>query len=203
MKPSVFARWIAYAVPLALLLETSLVWAVCRGDADAYSRAWALARVLGWSALIMLCAALCVTPAARLLGLVTTRTTGWMREIRRGLGIAAANAAVLHAFIAWLEIPGTRASLFDSAQLRSGSTALLIVSVLLLTSFRSLVRKLHLGFWKELQRLAYCALFFAFVHALQGAFAPTRALLSLAGITFAIGLLRLAPSKNDRRSGPL
>ena len=203
MKPSRFGRLVPYAVAALLAIELPVLWWLYPGEADAYSQSWALARALGWQAFGALCVALCVTPIARLAARFTQARSGWSRELRRGLGLLAATTGLVHAAIAWRAIPAVRAGLFESAQLRAGVAALAILCLLYLTSFRSLVRRLSLGFWKELHRLAYVAFALVALHALFGAFTPLRTVLWLAGCTLLIGLLRLLPRKRAAQSWPL
>ena len=120
-------------------------------------------------------------------------------RLRRALGIGSACCAIVHALQAWLGVPGVSSTLLSAARLRAGLAALVILALLLLTSFPRLVARLGLQYWKELHRLAYAALAFAFLHALLGAFAPLSTLLALASATFGSGLLRLLP---DRRAAP-
>jgi DMSO/TMAO reductase YedYZ heme-binding membrane subunit len=200
MKPESFSRWVVWAIYVALMVEVAVAWSCCPGDSDAYSRGWALTRVFGWSALLALCAALCVSPINRLvrLALGGSGSETWSRELRRGFGIAAASAGIVHASLALGAVPGTRTGLLDTAQLRAGVAALLILTLLLVTSFRSIVRVLRLRSWKELHRLAYVALPLALLHALHGPFVPVRSVLVLAGITLAVGLLRAWPSRRSQ-----
>jgi DMSO/TMAO reductase YedYZ heme-binding membrane subunit len=160
------------------------VWA-CRGEADAYSRGLSLTRACGWCALLALCAALCATPLAKLLRVSGMRDLVGLHALRRALGIAAGGCGLLHASSALFAVPGTRETLWVAPQLRAGVAALLILTLLLSTSFRPLLRS-----WKELHRLGYVAAAFAFVHALLGPFAPLRSVLALAAFTLLFGLLR-------------
>jgi DMSO/TMAO reductase YedYZ heme-binding membrane subunit len=198
MKPANFSRWVVWVVCVALSIEAAVAWSSCPGDSDAYTRGWALTRVFGWSALLALCAALCVSPISRLVRLGGRGSESWSRELRRALGIAAASAALVHSGLALGTVPGTRASLLDTAQLRAGVAALLILAALLVTSFAAIVRVLRLRSWKELHRLAYVALPLALLHVLHGPFVPVRSVLVLAGITLALGLLRALPSRGSQ-----
>jgi sulfoxide reductase heme-binding subunit YedZ len=163
------------------------VWAAwaCTGDADAYSRILALTRACGWGALLALCAALCATPLERLARFRGRSLGAALHSSRRALGIAAGSCGLLHAAAALIWLPGTRETLWSAAQLRAGLAALLILALLLATSFRPLVRS-----WKELHRLAYVAAPCAFLHVLWGPFAALRSVLALAAFTLAFGLLR-------------
>jgi DMSO/TMAO reductase YedYZ heme-binding membrane subunit len=198
MKPANFSRWLVWAICIALIVEAAVAWLCCPGDGDAYTRGWAITRVFGWNALLALCAALCVTPINRLLRSGGSGAETWSRELRRGLGIAAASAGLVHASLAFAAVPGTRPGWLDSAQLRAGAAALLILTLLLVTSFRSIVRMLRLRSWKELHRLAYVALPLALLHVLHGPFVQVRSVLLLAGITLAVGLLRALPSRGSQ-----
>jgi DMSO/TMAO reductase YedYZ heme-binding membrane subunit len=193
MKPVELSRSAPWLVVVALASQVALSWLYYPGDRDAYTRELALTRAVGWSALLALCAALCVSPIGRLLRTVHRGSDAWQREVRRVLGIAAASAGIAHATLALLALPGPRANLLETPQLRAGLAALLALTLLLITSFPSAVRGLRWRSWKELHRLAYPALALAFLHLLQSPYVPLRSALWLLGGTLTIGLLRLLP----------
>jgi DMSO/TMAO reductase YedYZ heme-binding membrane subunit len=199
MKATWFLRWVAGVIWVALLVEAVLVWTSCRGDGHAYTRGWALTRSMGWTGFVALCAALCITPAAKLISAFVRVHSGWTRELRRAFGLAAGSAAFAHACAALVFVPGTRGGLFGSTQVRSGVAALLVLVLLYLTSFRSIVRRLRLQFWKELHRVAYVAVVLALVHVLHAAFVPMRAALLVVAVTFVLGLSRLLRNKQIER----
>jgi sulfoxide reductase heme-binding subunit YedZ len=160
------------------------------GDNDAYSRALALTRGFGLVALMTLCAALCISPLARVF------TQAWpAARLRRALGISAFAGAVVHWTTALFAVPDVWSRLWDSPMLRAGLAALLILGLLAATSYKSVVRDLHVTAWKELHRLAYVALPLAFFHAAQGTFASLRILFVLGCVTLLMGTLRLLPKK--------
>jgi sulfoxide reductase heme-binding subunit YedZ len=183
------SAWIVTCLVCACGLGSVLLYP---GDDDAYTRELAETRACGWLALLVLCAALCVTPLRQLLRFSGRELGRVLNPLRRVLGIAAAGCAVVHAVLALACVPGTRTGLFNQAQLRAGFAALLILVLLLATSFRPIVRT-----WKELHRLAYVALPLAFLHVLLGPFAPLRAALTLGAVTFAVGVLRILPARAD------
>ncbi len=80
--------------------------------------------------------------------------------------------------------------------MRAGLSALLILSLLLMTSFPSTVRRLHLRGWKELHRLAYVAFACVIHHCLLSPFAPRTWLLGVVTVVLLIGSLRLWPRKH-------
>jgi sulfoxide reductase heme-binding subunit YedZ len=181
---------IELSVAVAWLLALAVVVVSDAGDHDAYSRALALTRGFGLVALMTLCAALCISPLARVL-----RQAWPAARVRRALGIAAFAGAVVHWTTALFAVPDVWSRLWDSPMLRAGFGALVILGLLAATSYKSVVRDLHLTAWKELHRLAYVALPFAFFHAAQGTFAPLRTLFVLGCVTLLVGLLRLLPKK--------
>jgi sulfoxide reductase heme-binding subunit YedZ len=182
-------------VGLLLWAELSMIWLGSSGDGDAYSRQLALTRGVGWSALITLCLALSVTPVVRLLSNLGVPWAAKLQPWRRSLGVAAGSGALMHAWNACFALPNLRATWLVVPQLRAGAGALLILTLLLLTSFPRVVQRLHFRSWKELHRLAYVALGLALIHTLFSPFAPLRAVLLLVLVTFAIGGLRALPRR--------
>ena len=203
MKPRRLGRWVGVAVGVCVAAEVAIGQLSCAGDGDAYTGGWANTRLLGWTALVALCATLCVSPLARLYYSVRPEPSAWVREIRRALGLTAASAALAHALLALATVPATSAGLFAAPRLRSGAAALLVLVVLYLTSFQTLVRRLHLAFWKPLHRLAYLALVLAAHHALTSAFVSAWAVGWLVGATLLVGALRFVPLSAARRSRSL
>jgi len=198
MKPADVSRWSAWLVCGGLGVQTGLLWLLYPGDRDAYTHAFALTRGLGWSGLVALCAGLCATPLGTLLRSRGHAADAWTRELRRLLGIAAAGAALAHAALAFCALPDTRNAVMEAPQLRTGLAGLLILLLLLITSFPRVVRALHVRSWKELHRLAYVAFALAFLHVLHAPYVPIRSALWLAALTLSVGLLRFVA----RQRGP-
>jgi sulfoxide reductase heme-binding subunit YedZ len=182
-----------------LVLLAAVLFA--RGDGDAYSSGWALTRALGLVAFTGLCATLCVTPISRLARRHRSSAQLTMR-LRRAFGLAALSGGLAHAACALTRVPRCPEQLLTSPPLRAGLATLLILSLLGLTSFPALVRKLGLHAWKELHRLAYLALPLALCHALPASFADVRWLAWCAGLTVAIGLLRTLPRRAPSSEQP-
>jgi hypothetical protein len=196
---------VADAIVAALLLTAAGGTLLgCPGEADAYSRSVALTRASGYLALVAASCALCATPLARVVAWVMRRARpgvgaslgplAWSRRVRRAFGIAAASCAIVHSSLALAAVPGAASALVSSPRLRFGLGALLILTLLLLTSFPRLVTRMRIAYWKELHRLAYVAWPFAMIHALLGPFASLTNLLWLAGLTLGIGMLRVIPT---------
>jgi sulfoxide reductase heme-binding subunit YedZ len=182
------ARRIELCVAGLWIAALALVAATVSGDGDAYSYAWAWTRGAGFVALASLCAALCVSPLAPWIAM--RRPISAVRW-RRALGLAAVGGGTVHAVSALTRVPGCLEQLFSTPGLRAGAATLLILAALGVTSFPGLVRRLGLGAWKELHRLAYVALPLALFHALHGAFAAVAWLSWLGAITLAVSLLRV------------
>jgi DMSO/TMAO reductase YedYZ heme-binding membrane subunit len=165
-----------------------------------------LSRVSGWLSLGCLALTLCVSPWARA-SLRLWQGPRWAphaASLRRTLGMTSAWLALLHAGFGAIQLhePGKLglAWLLETAHARAGLSALLILVLLLLTSFPSVVRALHLRAWKELHRLAYVGFACAAQHVLLSPFAPRVWVLGLIGATLLIGMLRLVRRPRPVRS---
>jgi methionine sulfoxide reductase heme-binding subunit len=154
-----------------------------------------LARLGGYAALALLCAALCASPLARLLSRSKPELAARIAGMRRALGIAAACAALGHALFAFTVLEISLPLAWSWPHLRMGLFSLGILCALLITSFPTLVRALRLRTWKELHRLAYLAFALAISHALLAPFAAPRALLAIFAGCVLFGLLRLVPRR--------
>ncbi len=185
----------------ALSVVGILVWR--RGGSWEPTRMLWLARGTGWSALVALSLALSATPAGRLLARLAphARLAPWVAAFRRAFGIAAASLALIHATtVLGGTLRGAWGALLSFAYLRAGLVALLILTVMLLTSFPWLVRRLHVRLWKPLHRLGYVAALLVLEHLVLSPFAPRAVIFALFGTLAAFGLLRLLPARPRRRS---
>jgi sulfoxide reductase heme-binding subunit YedZ len=164
-------------------------------------------RASGWLPALLLAASLSVTPALRLPlpGSIRTR----LSRARRPLGIAAGALACVHAIVAsrlYLQ-SDVIASLREIAWLRSGALALVVLSALLVTSSKRVVRALGLRLWKPLHRFAYVAAALVVQHLLLAPFAPRVAVIAFAVVValgFAARAVRARPRlrrAGDRASG--
>jgi sulfoxide reductase heme-binding subunit YedZ len=157
-----------------------------------------LARGTGWLALVLLLASLCITPLARLWArcFATSRPSGGARDAwRRALGMLAAWLALLHAGLAFAGLPaGSAEMLIAWPHLRAGLSALVLLLVLLATSFGAVIRRLRLSLWRELHRLVYVAALLVLQHMLLSPFAPRALTLGLFGAALLLALLRFLPA---------
>lgn len=183
-------RWTVVAIWLVSMVLASVL---ARGDADAYSRALAVARALGLVSLGFLALALCVSPLARV-ARALGRPLPQVSPLRRALGLAAASGALVHAVCATAQSPLRLTEQYAEPSLRWGLGALLVLCALALTSFAAVLRRLRLSTWKELHRLAYAAFGCAMLHALSMPFAWTLGLLGACAVVLTLGLLRILPS---------
>ena len=153
-------------------------------------------RATGWTAAALLAASLAVTPLTS-----RRRRERW----RRGLGVGAAVAALAHGSLA---LAGPLRDAWPAAltwpSYRAGAVALGILTVLLVTSFPSVVRRFRLRVWKPIHRLAYVAVLLVALHVLRSPFAevaPAIGYASLAVLLLAWRLVRLA--RRGAARGPL
>jgi sulfoxide reductase heme-binding subunit YedZ len=192
----------ARAGPFRYLGGASALWLLGVGLAAA-REAWPVARELtlargtGWLALVLLLASLCTTPLARLWARFATRrfsgaaSNAW----RRAFGMLAAWLALLHAGLAFAGLPaGSAEMLIAWPHLRAGLCALVLLLVLLATSFGAVIRRLRLSLWRELHRLVYVAALLVLQHMLLSPFAPRALTLGLFGAALLLALLRFLPA---------
>lgn len=203
------AAQVVLALSLAALGLVALLVRM-RGGSWGPTRALWLARGTGWTALGALMIALSATPAGRLLARLRpgSQLSPWVTAFRRAFGIAAATLALVHAAtVLGGYLRGAWAAVLSFSYLRAGLVALVILTVMLATSFPLLVRRLRVRLWKPLHRLGYLAALLVLDHLLLSPFAPRALTLELFAALFAVGLLRLLPagttsySNNDRLQG--
>ncbi|HUA66958.1 MAG TPA: protein-methionine-sulfoxide reductase heme-binding subunit MsrQ [Candidatus Saccharimonadales bacterium] len=117
----------------------------------------------GMSALVFLMLTMAVTPLRKITGL------NWLIQFRRMLGLYAFFYACLHFFIFFsldraLSIPSTFTEMAKRKYLIVGSTALLIMVPLAITSTNAMIKRLGGKRWRALHRLAYVAAIAGVIH---------------------------------------
>ena len=177
------------ALPALLALGGVALWAAAQSWAPARELAWA--RGTGWIAFSALLLSLSVTPAGRIAARLGLAPPPALPVLRRALGMASAWLALLHAL---LSLAGTLGwnwnALWTWPHLRAGVSALLLLCVLLLTSFARVIAALRLRFWRELHRLAYVAPLLVLQHVLLSPFGSRGLALGLVAAACALGLAR-------------
>lgn len=156
---------------------------------------WSI-RASGWLAAAALVLALSATPLGRLGARIATgeRRRAFVvlvPKLRRALGITSACLAIVHAVVAattWLR--PQLALIWEWAHLRAGLVALVILVLMLLTSFPPIVRALRVRWWKELHRLGYLAAVLVLLHLLGSAFAARGIVIAVFAWLIAAGVLR-------------
>jgi DMSO/TMAO reductase YedYZ heme-binding membrane subunit len=188
-----------------LLIALSL-FALALSAAFASFEAWlparelVLARGSGYAALAMLLAALSVSPLARVFP--RTRATA-TPALRRLLGMTAAWLALAHAGASlWGGFARPLLALWTFPHLRAGALALLILGLLLLTSYGRVLAvfssgtdphasKLSPRTFRELHFLSYPSAWLVLLHLLSSPFAPRSLTLLLLSFVTLLGILRL------------
>lgn len=153
-------------------------------------------RATGWSAALLLAAALASTPLSRLPPLRA------LARARRRLGIAASTLALGHATLALVVyLPrDVWDTLTHVTWLRSGALALALLVALLVTSFPRVVTALRVAHWKPLHRLAYVAAALVVHHLALAPFAPRAWVLALAAVLATSLVARLSGRRRDAPS---
>lgn len=193
------AGWIAAAAALAGLASAGALTLREAGQWTPARELW-LARGTGWVALVSLALAVSATPLARVADrLWPERGVGReLPALRRAFGITAALLALVHTAIAlggWLG--GAWAAVLSWAYLRAGLVAVLVLVVLLVTSFPPLVQRLRVRLWKPLHRLAYVAVLLVFQHLVLSPFAPRALTLTTFSVIVGVAALRLLPARSE------
>ncbi len=156
-------------------------------DAEVAAQTTAIVRT-GWIAAIALLASLAVRPLRR----------WWPKWViwRRALGLGAFGLTLAHVARVWNSgwIVGLW-QLITEPQLRSGTTAALILLLMSLTSLPKVVRGLRLGHWRLLHRTVYVAALLVAHHIALSGHAPPWALATwLAGLLLLfLARVRLRP----------
>jgi sulfoxide reductase heme-binding subunit YedZ len=141
------------------------------------------ARGTGWLACGMLWLSLCVSPLARLGNRISSGTRGPVSApvLRRALGMGAAWLALVHALTALAgPVRGDYAAVLGTTHLASGLSALVVLLVLLVTSFDAVLQRLRLRYWKPLHRLAFAAALLVAQHLALSPSCPRWLVVSLA-----------------------
>jgi len=198
------ARRIAAATNAALALVFLGVIALLASASDyPLERELFAIRATGYAALATLCLALSMSPLSRVLVRVPPLEN--MRllapALRRSYGISASILALLHAALVLnTYLADDLLVLVTLPFARAGLVALIILSLLMLTSFPRLVGLLRIQLWKHLHRLAYVAALLVFQHMMLSPFAPRAQTLAIFGALVALGTLRVLPMP-ARKSG--
>ena len=186
-------RIAAASTSAAAVLALAGVVGLAAAERWQVARELVLSRGTGWLALSTLLLSLSVNP----LGRVASRlahigvTMPGLGVTRRALGMTSAWLAFLHAGLALATtLRGNWAAVLSWPHLHAGLAALSVLVLLLATSFRAVVVRLRLSFFKELHRLGYVAALLALQHVLLSPFAPRTLTLLLFGAAFLLGLAR-------------
>ncbi|MDA8017003.1 MAG: ferric reductase-like transmembrane domain-containing protein [Thermoanaerobaculia bacterium] len=188
--------WIAYGTATA---ATLVIWAVDWSIPWVAERELWLSRASGWAACTALALTLSMTPLSRAFVWATARpiSGAQITALRRALGISSAWLALLHgawSFVVYLDAAWTAVSYWP--YLRAGLAALVVLLVLLSTSFAGFNRRLRIRLWKPLHRLSYIAGLLVFQHLLLAPFAPKRLVLGLVALLLCIELARFLPRRS-------
>ena len=129
--------------------------------------------------------------------LTSKETRARLLRARRGLGLAASVAALIHAIASLTHLhaasfTGAWNRLLALGYLQHGAWALLILAVLALTSFPKLNARLGLRTWTALHRLAYVALILGALHALEGPAMDARLGIAALGCALLIAAVRVS-----------
>ncbi len=187
--------FVAYALAAAAAAAAIAIGAGAAWDVE---RALLWIRGTAWAALIALGLALSATPLGKVLVRLGRASPPAVTEARRGLGIAAAGLATLHAGLAmttWLR--DAWGVVLELSWIRSGVLAWAILLALWVTSYPRVVARVG-PLWKPLHRLAYVAFALGLHHAMLSPLAPRGWVLTAGVVVAAIALLRLV---RPRRGG--
>jgi len=184
------SRWLPVLALLAIAAGAAFA------GSDWTAAAWVGAsRASGWVAAALLVAALAASPFGT--GMDPRRVKRW----RRALGISAALAALVHLAIGLAgPLRDSLATLWTWPSYRAGTLATVILTLLLLTSFPSVVRRLRVRVWKPLHRLAYVAGGLVVLHLLRLPFAPLVGVLVFGAAVGVLLLWRLGEGLRKRRA---
>jgi sulfoxide reductase heme-binding subunit YedZ len=138
-------------------------------------------RTTGMMALIFLLLTLLVTPLRKISG------WNWIIFSRRTLGLCAFFYAALHFLIFFgfdrsFSVPGTLSEMLRRKYLIVGSTALLVMVPLAVTSTNAMIKRLGGKRWRALHRLAYVAAIAGVIHYYMQVKADVRQPLAFAAV---------------------
>lgn len=194
---SLLARRTALACVLLAGTASLTVFVLWQRESWQVDRELIVARGSGLLGLTFLLLALCITPSLRWFSEPRRAALApYLVAQRRALGMTAAWVSLVHALVSYTGSLRMDLSLLaTSPQLQAGALALLILLMLLVTSFPRLVTHLRLRMWKQLHRLVYVAALLVLVHVLLSPFSSPWLTLSVFGCSALWGLSRLLPSR--------
>ena len=196
------SKQLAFRVGVAVLVVAVGVYGVAayRIQYEVARDIWLL-KVSGYGSVACLFATLLVTPLRKIAALFGRRwPVPLALALRRIFGICAALLGSLHGATAlgtYLE--GSWAALLKTPHLRLGVLALVVMLVLLVTSFPGPTRVLRLKLWRPLHRLSYVAALLVMLHLLHSSFASRTWTLGLFGSLLVVGLARVLPEVRTAR----
>jgi DMSO/TMAO reductase YedYZ heme-binding membrane subunit len=155
----------------------------------------------GMMTLIFLLLTMTVTPLRKLTGL------NWLIRFRRTLGLYAFFYGCLHFLLFFsldraFSIPGTLAEMVKRKFLVLGSTALLVMVPLAITSTDRMIKRLGGKRWRALHRLAYVAAFCGVVHYYMQVKADVRQPRVFAAVLIVLLGYRLIETWRQRKRAP-
>ena len=157
---------------------------------DVLTQVW-LCRISGYLAILFLLGSQSMS-ALRRLGWVSAKShLLW----RRRLGVYSAGLASLHVLIVWrtLLVGYYFYPFRETSWAQLGLGAWLLLLLLWLTSYPRLVRRLRVGAWRNLHRLAYLATLLGLAHALLAPWSDPRIHLVFLTLFTLMLILRVLP----------
>src|SRR5437879_5856290 len=153
------------------------------------------------SALVCLILTLAVTPVRKISGL------NWIISFRRALGLYAFFYACAHFLIFFsldrsFSIPGTLTEMVKRKYLIIGSTGLLVMVPLAVTSTNAMIKRLGGKRWRALHRLAYVAAIAGVIHYYLQVKADVRQPLAFASVLTVLLGYRVLEYWRQRKPGP-
>lgn len=183
------------AVPLALL-----IWDAFRNQLGADPENYAI-HTTGMMTLIFLMLTMAVTPARKITGL------NWLIQFRRMLGLYAFVYGCLHFSLFFsldqgFSVSSTLSEMVKRKYLIVGSTALLAMVPLAMTSTNAMIKRLGGKRWRALHRLAYVAAIAGVIHYYMQVKADTRLPLAFAAVLAVLLGCRLWDKWRPRKPTP-
>jgi sulfoxide reductase heme-binding subunit YedZ len=180
-----------FVLALVTILSISSLekWEVARNS-------W-LVRGFGYAALISFALSFSVTPLNRLLLLFKYKTIPvFMLAFRRALGISAACFALIHAgLVLYLQLEGNWGALIHIPFYRAGLLALIMLLILLTTSYPRVLKLFRIKLWRHLHKLVYIIGFILLQHIWLSTFIPNWVIIMAPCVFLILILLRLLPKK--------
>ena len=184
------------AVPLALL-----AWDALHHKLGANPQNFAILTT-GMMALIFLVLTMAVTPLRKVTG------WNWLANTRRMLGLYAFFYACVHFLLFFcldrgFSVSGTLTEMVKRKFLIIGSTALILMIPLAVTSTNAMIKRLGGKRWRALHRLAYVAAICGVIHYYMQVNADVRQPLVFAGVLAILLGYRLLDYLRQRRPTPV